>query len=63
MLSIYDKIHSESEERWITIGEDYNNVLIVVIHTFQEIYSELSVIRIISARRATKNETKQYNLR
>ncbi len=63
MLSIYDKTHSEIEDGWTTIGKDRNNVTIVVVHTFHEINSETSVIRIISARRATKNESKQYNLR
>ena len=63
MLSIYDKQHSELEDRWITIGKDSNNIPIVVIHTFREVNSEDSIIRIISARKATKKEAKHYNLR
>lgn len=63
MLSQFDDEHSEKEDRWITIGKDRNNIAIVVIHTFKEIDSDNSTIRIISARRATKKENKQYNLR
>ena len=63
MLSIFDKTHSGSEDRWITIGKDRNNVTIVVVHTFRKIDDKNSKIRIISARKATKKEDKQYNKR
>ena len=63
ILSIFDEVHSKEEERWITIGKDQNNVTIVVVHTFRDTDEENSTIRIISARRATKREDKQYNLR
>lgn len=63
MLSQFDDEHSETEDRWITIGKDRNNITIVVVHTFEEINSDNSTIKIISARRATKKEDKQYNLR
>ncbi|OGU58029.1 MAG: hypothetical protein A2X64_00405 [Ignavibacteria bacterium GWF2_33_9] len=60
-ISIYDEEHSESEDRWITIGIAYNSQLLVVIHTYEKI-NEFSVeIRVISARKATKNETEIYN--
>ena len=63
MLSQFDDEHSEKEDRWITIGQDRNNITIVVNHAFKEINSDSSTIRIISARRATKKENKQYNSR
>jgi len=63
MLSQFDDEHSEKEDRWITIGQDRNNITIVVNHAFKEINSDSSTIRIISARLATKKENKQYNLR
>ena len=63
MLSVYDNEHSETEERWITVGKDNNNVAIVAVHTFEQISDESSKIRIISARRATKKENEQYNTR
>jgi hypothetical protein len=36
-LSVYDEIHSRTEDRWITLGKGRNNVLLVVVHTFFEI--------------------------
>ena len=63
MLSIFDDTHSSQEDRWITLGKDRNDVTIVVIHTFREIDEGTSTIRIISARRATRREEKQYNQR
>ena len=63
MLSVFDEAHSTNEDRWLTVGKDRNDVTIVVVHTFREIDSDNSTIRIISARRATKQEDKQYNLR
>lgn len=59
-LSIYDEEHSESEDRWITLGISQNGNLLVVIHAFNEIDNETANIRIISARKATKRELKQY---
>jgi uncharacterized DUF497 family protein len=63
MLSIFDEAHSETEDRWITVGKDTNDVALLVIHTFKEVDSENCRVRIISARRATKKEEKQYNTR
>ena len=63
MLSILDDERSEAEERWITVGSDRNNVPLVVIHTYREIDIDTCVIRVISSRRATKNERKQYSQR
>ncbi|MFH0992190.1 MAG: BrnT family toxin [bacterium] len=63
MLSLFDRKHSQFEERWISIGKDHDNIALVVVHTFREIDAAHSTIRIISARRATKNEIKQYSAR
>lgn len=60
LVSIPDEEHSETEERWITIGLDETGTLIVISHTFLKIGRNASRIRIISARKATKRETKQY---
>ncbi len=59
MLTFFDKAHSEDEDRWITMGEIPNNKILVVIHTHRKTKGKESV-RIISARKATKNEVKQY---
>ena len=59
-LSQYDFGHSEIEERWATIGKTLPGTVLVVIHTFNEADPGEMVIRIISAREATKNERMQY---
>ena len=59
-LSVFDTEHSEDEERWITMGIASSGNLVVVVHTYKEENDNSVIIRIISARKATKNETKQY---
>jgi len=59
-ISLYDGEHSTDEDRWITIGKDFSENVLVAIHTFQEQDSDSTVIRMISARKATKKESKQY---
>ena len=54
---IADPDHSEEEERFIILGMSSETNLLVVCHCYRE--NDL-VIRLISARRATKNESKQY---
>ena len=60
-LSIFDVDHSVSEDRFVSMGIDSNGVLLVVVHTFRESDSKNSEIRLISARKASKKEIKQYN--
>jgi len=60
MLSIPDTEHSETEERWLTMGFSQDHKILVVIHTYQEIADNTVSIRIISARSATKQEQRQY---
>ena len=59
-ISIFDEEHSEDEDRWITMGKDNSGTLLVISHTFRKIEEESCRIRIISSRKATKNERKQY---
>lgn len=59
-ISIFDDEHSQEEERWITLGQDKNGILLVVIHTYEEADNNQIVIRIISARKANRKEIKQY---
>ena len=59
-LSVYDERHSKDQDRWITIGIDSGGVLRVVVHTYEQIDDDSCEIRIISARRATRIEAKQY---
>ena len=60
LLSIPDEEHSEFEERWITMGLDETGSLLVIVHKFESVDQGVSSIRIISARKATKDEAKTY---
>ena len=57
-LLIPDPEHSMDEERFVLLGFSYRARLLIVCHCYRQ--SE-NVIRIISARRATAQETRQYN--
>jgi uncharacterized DUF497 family protein len=59
-VSVFDDKHSTDEDRWITLGKDDNDVPLVVVHTFREITEEECTVRVISVRKATKMEMKQY---
>ena len=60
MISVFDSEHSEHEDRWATIGIDKNGILLVVVHTFQQLDVNCCKIRIVSARKAIRKESKQY---
>ena len=60
-LSILDERFNYFEERWITIGKVQDRRVIVVVTLFFDEDGE-EVIRFISAREATKNERKQYEI-
>ena len=59
-VSIIDEEHSEDEERWVTLGKDRQGRVLILVHTFLEISAEECRVRIISARKATKREIRQY---
>ena len=63
MVSVYNGEHSETEDRWATLGISGIGRLLVVCHTFHAASGESAAIRIISSRRATRRETRQYNTR
>jgi uncharacterized DUF497 family protein len=54
-ITVFDSTHSNKEERFKTLGISAKGRLLVVIHTERK-----NVIRIINARKAIKNEIKQY---
>ena len=57
-IVIDDPDHSETEERFIILGFSAKAKLLVVCHCYRE---SDTVIRIISARKATTKESLQYN--
>lgn len=54
---IHDPDHSDDEDRFILLGFSSALRLLVVCHCYRE---NESTIRIISARKATKSEAKNY---
>ena len=54
---IHDPDHSDSEDRFIILGLSKISRLLVVCHCYRE---DDAIIRIISARKATKQEAKSY---
>jgi uncharacterized protein len=55
-ITIDDPAHG-TEKRFLSIGMDAYGRLLVVVYTWRA-----DVIRLISARKATKNERKQYKV-
>lgn len=54
---IFDPDHSEDEDRFILLGLSYSLKVLVVVHCYKD---KENVIRIISARKASKPEEKTY---
>jgi uncharacterized DUF497 family protein len=59
-LTVFDAAHSGDEERWTTIGLDNQGSVVVVSHTWRDEDAENVRCRIISARKATVREIRQY---
>ena len=55
-LTIADGLHSDREDRFVTIGQSRAGRLLVVVHT-----DRADGIRIISARPATPHERRVYS--
>jgi uncharacterized DUF497 family protein len=58
--TLLDEGHGADEERWITLGEAANGSLILVVHTWAQTDASRARVRIISARRPTRREARQY---
>lgn len=56
-VQFFDEEHSETEERFIMLGMSSNARLLVVCHCER---AEAEVIRLISARKATRGESAFY---
>jgi uncharacterized DUF497 family protein len=52
-----DPDHSDEEERFVLLGLSHTLRVLLVCHCYR---SEGNIIRIISARKATSNESKDY---
>jgi hypothetical protein len=56
-IEFFDDVHSKEEERFLMLGLSSKFRILLVAYTYRE---KEGVIRLISARRATKNEAKEY---
>jgi len=56
-VEFYDDSHSDLEDRMLLLGLSSRLRLLLVCHCYRE---SDSIIRIISARKATKNESRLY---
>lgn len=54
-LEVYDQAHSGYEDRFLAMGMSRNGLVVVVFSEPRE-----DVLRIISARHATKRETRRF---
>jgi len=54
---IFDPDHSESEDRFILLGLSCSLKILTVVHCYKD---EDNIICLISARKATKSEIKNY---
>lgn len=54
-VTVGDPDHSFDESRYITIGRSAENRLLIIAHTFEN-----DKIRIITARKPTRSERKNY---
>ncbi|MES9930445.1 MAG: BrnT family toxin [Candidatus Thiodiazotropha sp. 6PDIVS] len=59
-LTVYDEAHSETEERWFTLGQSSEGRLLAIAHTYHMLNANTARIRLISAREATRRERQQY---
>ena len=56
-IQFYDPEHSKSEDRFTLLGASFKLNTLVVCHCFRR---EETIIRIISARKADKEEEREY---
>ena len=57
-VTLFDEEHSKNEERFIIIGVSENLLELTVCHCYRG--DNEDIVRIISARKANKNEKKIY---
>lgn len=56
-IRFYDPEHSENEDRFLLLGTSFKLDALVICHCFRQ---EETIVRIISARKADKEEAQVY---
>lgn len=60
IFTVADAAHSETEERWFSIGLASTGAVLAVAYLWTEVSAGLIKVRLISARHATKTEIRYY---
>jgi uncharacterized protein len=60
LFTVADLGHSETEERWFSIGWASNGAMLSIVYLWSETDPAATKIRLISAREATKMEIRCY---
>ena len=56
-IEFWDEDHSDAEDRFLLLGRSYKMRILIIVHCYRE---QESIIRIISARKATVREREHY---
>jgi uncharacterized DUF497 family protein len=59
-LPVADLEHGDAEERWFAVGCASNGAVLSLVYLWSDTSAETTTIRIISARKATRNEVRHY---
>ena len=60
LLTVADLEHSKTEERWFSVGCASNGAVLSVVYLWSDADRAATNIRMISARKATQTEIRQY---
>jgi len=60
LVTIADQEHSDGEERWISIGWASSGAMLTIVYLWGESDPAITKIRLISARKATQTEIRNY---
>jgi uncharacterized DUF497 family protein len=60
LLTVADLEHSETAERWFSVGCASNGAMLSIVYLWSESDPAVTKIRLISAREATPTEIRQY---
>ena len=59
-MTRFDTEHDDEEDRWLSVGRASNGQLLLIVHTFSTTGPNSALVRLISARAATRREREQY---
>lgn len=60
LITFQDDLHSDTEQRFISIGYSTKSRVLLVVHTENHLEEDRIIIRIMSCRKATASEKEIY---